>query len=93
MLTLSSRLKTVSNLGKLDENISFVLSYTCQDKINQEIDHQSDEWLRLHSVLQNVKGKDISTMTAILENKKPIVVTVLYNIMMKRYTSINFKIS
>lgn len=76
MQSFDSKLRSIDTIGKLDDDVSFVLSYSCQDKINEEIDRNSNDWLRLHSILQNVKGKDISTMSAVLEKKKPIVVKV-----------------
>jgi serine/threonine protein kinase len=68
---------SISSIGKsIEDDMSFVLEYSCQDKMNEEIENKKDDWLRLGNVLQNVKGKNISTMTGLLEKKRNIVVKV-----------------
>jgi hypothetical protein len=78
-------------IGKIDDDISFVLSYSCQEKMNQEIDNNNGDWLRLESVLQNVQGKDISTMTALLEKKNLLLLKS--RIMQMHYMNMTSKTS
>jgi hypothetical protein len=60
-----------------DESTSFVIhskSQKCQAKINDEIlNRQQQYWLQLNKVLQNLDGKDIATMTALIQKKSVVV--------------------
>lgn len=50
----------------------------CQNEIDQDINTQSDQFLQLKQVLQNIKGKDIATLLAKLKGTTDVVLKVQF---------------
>jgi len=49
----------------------------CQRLINEDIDG-TWEWIQLKAVLQNIRGKDMVTLLAIIDKRKEVIVKVQY---------------
>ena len=66
------KIKSIGSL--IANNVSYVLT-DCQHKLDDSIQNDTN-WIQLHKVFQNLKGKHIATILGVLDQNKDVVIKI-----------------